>query len=234
MSVCLSGSSLSMWIIVNSTQFTSLLTSMAFSSHCKDCADSFSLPCATFHGMFEINSNATTTVGLGRFWQDLDPLPYIINESSSESQVTHWITVLSCARYIPNLVCGDMDSARKEILEFYESKVSLMEGWVSISTPSYINTDHTWLLNDVFILFLVDILTWELWNFISSLFQYCVMHCHVLTIIGLHDNVSIMKPNLLQSNYSVELTCLSSSVRYQSTVSKVSYTYRFFTFRDVL
>ena len=27
------------------------------------------------------------------------------------------------SRYIPNFVCGDMDSARKDVLEFFESKV---------------------------------------------------------------------------------------------------------------
>lgn len=26
-------------------------------------------------------------------------------------------------RYIPHLVCGDMDSARQEVLDLYESKV---------------------------------------------------------------------------------------------------------------
>ena len=31
-------------------------------------------------------------------------------------------------RYIPHFVCGDMDSARKDVLEFFESKVLYFAG----------------------------------------------------------------------------------------------------------
>ena len=29
-------------------------------------------------------------------------------------------------RYIPQFICGDLDSAREEVLDFYENKVSVL------------------------------------------------------------------------------------------------------------
>ena len=58
------------------------------------------------------------------------PFPSLPGEMKLYSHVvpltTDYFVCVCVLRYIPQFICGDLDSAREEVLDFYKKKVSVL------------------------------------------------------------------------------------------------------------